>query len=184
MGCPPTRSSAMLITTVPAALDRGATSSRARAEPGAPRRPRHRAVLRGDGCARRAHDRAAASILSPGLRSSGRRHRDAGPARSRVRIRTASSESAHFCIRRSSPSCRSRRPARRRAADDLLDHFLDSVPVDGPMGFKPRRRPRIRCRWRPPAGAGEGLGVDAERRISMSRLALFATPHPTAPAAP
>ena len=142
LGCPVNAKQSMLLTTVPAALDRGATLvTRARALEFVHHGDRVTALscaamdTRGvHSTARRLSIRARAFVAAGGAIGT--------PAlllRSRVPDPHASSASARSCIR---PSCPP--PIMPEQIDPFAgapqtiysDHFLDVAPIDGPIGYK------------------------------------------------
>ena len=151
MGCPTNAKQSMLVTTMPAALERGATLvTRARALEFA---------LRGD----RVTALSCAAMDSRGVHTTARR----------LSIRARAFVAAAGAIGTPALLLRSRVPdpyhivGKRTFLHPTVvsaavmpekidpfagapqtiysDHFLDSVPVDGPIGFKLEAAPRIRC---------------------------------------
>ncbi len=155
MGCPTNAKQSMLVTTIPAALERGATLlTRARAWTLRARwRAHHRAHLRGTGRARHRSHRAPHPRACQDLRRSGRRDRHAGAAPAQQAAGSArSGRQAHLPAPDrgiGGADAGARRRLRRRAADGLLGPFPGHAAARRPDRLQARGTAAASaCSWR------------------------------------
>ena len=190
MGCPINAKQSMLVTTIAAALAKGATLvTRARAE---------RLVIAGDrvtALTARAGRRRHRAHRAHGSRCTRRCSwpRPAPSARPRSccaaarPTRTASSASARSCIPR---WCRPRVMPERidgfagAPQSIYADHFLDAAPVDGPMGYKlesPPLHPVLTATTLPDDGEQHARWMREFRNLQVVLALLRDGFHPDSP---
>ena len=191
LGCPTNAKQSMLVTTIPGALDRGATLVTRVARTGIRARPRtrQRAFLRGDGCAGRADDGTPDHRPRPRVCRGGRRDRHAGAAccAAASPIPTPSSASARSSIR---PSRRPRvmpelvAPYSGAPQTIYSDHFLDTLPLDGPIGYKleaPPLHPVLTATTLPAQGAAHARWMRQLPHLQVVIALLRDGFHPESP---
>jgi hypothetical protein len=141
VGCPTNAKQSMLVTTIPAALNRGATLRTPARRAFALTGDRvERARLHGDAAGRHPSCRQPRAGARPHFVLAGRRHRLAGAAAAQRRagpFRLLGRRTFLHPVVISSALMPDRVDAYAGAPQSIYsDHFLQQAPIDGPLGFK------------------------------------------------
>ena len=143
MGCPTNAKQSMLVTTIPAALDRGATlltATRALRLVQSGERVTHVECIAMDAAGVAPATRRI-DVARPHLHRRRRRHQHAGAAAAQRGARSARARSARRTFLHPTVVSAALMPERidgYAGAPQTIysDHFLDATPLDGPLGYK------------------------------------------------